>query len=395
MAWPKLRRRKSPGAVGNGNSATSHGSPSNVTAQDSAAKDQTARDGTANGSTATLGRAASTSPAPDNTPATPSAWPNANGSAAPSPANAPEAAETAEGPADVPFWEWEPSGESGEQGEDPRDGTGDRAAASARGRASSEPAVTPVEPAGEEPQREGIGQHLGNLAHLSANPRMRAWQRRAIIAIIVGVAFLLISHSWRLGLTLAVLAAIADTIYRSRRPVTRKGAGKLNAAQRRTRKQLAKLKRAGYQAIHAVHIPGSDEQIDHFVVGRAGVFSIDSEAWDKRMPVRTSSHRQLYLGPQSMRGRLEHAQWESEQVAARLRGELGGPVAVRPAMAVYGPKIPWDVATIRDVDVFSGPRLRKYLRRRARQNGDHLLSAAEIERISQAAEKAFPHEETA
>ena len=43
------------------------------------------------------------------------------------------------------------------------------------------------------------------------------------------------------------------------------------------------------------------------------------------------------------------------------------PVTVRPAMAVYGPKIPWDVATIRDVDVFSGPRLRKYLRRRARQ----------------------------
>ena len=37
-------------------------------------------------------------------------------------------------------------------------------------------------------------------------------------------------------------------------------------------------------------------------------------------------------------------------------------------MAVYGPKIHWDVATIREVDVFSGPRLRKYLRRRAKNS---------------------------
>ena len=67
-----------------------------------------------------------------------------------------------------------------------------------------------------------------------------------------------------------------------------------------------------------------------------------------------------------MKDRLEHARWESERAADLLSGEMGKPVAVRPAMAVYGPKIPWDVATIREVDVFSGPRLRKYLRRRAR-----------------------------
>ncbi|HTQ90671.1 MAG TPA: NERD domain-containing protein, partial [Streptosporangiaceae bacterium] len=65
--------------------------------------------------------------------------------------------------------------------------------------------------------------------------------------------------------------------------------------------------------------------------------------------------------------------------------------AVRPAMAVYGPKVPWDVATIRDVDVFSGPRLRKYLRRRARNREVRPLGDEEIERIFKAANKAFPH----
>ena len=58
-------------------------------------------------------------------------------------------------------------------------------------------------------------------------------------------------------------------------------------------------------------------------------------------------------------------------------------------MAVYGPAIPFHVAEIRDVDVFSGPELRKYLRRRARTRGAHLLSPGEIERIDKAAHRAF------
>ena len=92
----------------------------------------------------------------------------------------------------------------------------------------------------------------------------------------------------------------------------------------------------------------------------------------------------------------------ASQLAARKRpkkpcrhpsrsGATGKPVIVRPAMAVYGPRIPWDVATIRDVDVFSGPRLRKYLRRRARQGEVRPLTDEEIERIFKAANEAFPH----
>jgi hypothetical protein len=121
------------------------------------------------------------------------------------------------------------------------------------------------------------------------------------------------------------------------------------------------------------------------------VFAIDSEAWDKRLPVRTRNARQLWHGPDSKKERLEHARWESQRAADLLSGAVGKPVSVRPAMAVYGPKIPWDVATIREVDVFSGPRLRRYLRRRARQSGVQLLTDAEIERIFTAAHQAFPH----
>ena len=288
--------------------------------------------------------------------------------------------------ADLPLWDWSPPGESvpddlaeepaGQQADPPR--------------AEWKLVVTPVEEVkgatGTQPP--GIGQRRGNLVHLATNPRMRVWRLRVVVAVLIMVAFSILV-SWQFGLTLAVIAVIADTIYRSRRNYS--GTGRMTGAQRRTRRQLAKLGRAGYRAMNGNLIPDSEEQIDHLVVGPAGVFAIDSEAWDKHLIVRTRNARQLWHGPFSMKDRLEHARWESQRAADMLSGEMGKPVAVRPAMAVYGPKIPWDVATIREVDVFSGPRLRKYLRRQARQADVRPLTGEEIERIYAAANKAFPH----
>jgi hypothetical protein len=376
MAWPRLRNRRS--------RASQEGEHNGATAEP-ASKD------------------------PEREPAvwTRPTWPGDNGgsgAATSSPARA-DAPETRADEADVPFWTW---GRSAEPDlDDPADalqpdrpeypdgpdaeyrsGTA-TAGPDDRFRPRQEPVVTPVGNEGEE--REGIGEHLGNLAHLSADPRMRAWQRRAIIAVIVGVAFTIVLN-WRWGLTFAVLAAIADTIYRSRTVFNGPDGARLDAAQRRTVRQLARMERRGYRAVHCVPIPDSDDQIDHLVVGPAGVLAIDSEAWDRRVPVRTSSHRQLWHGSTNMKDRLEHARWESEQAAELLSGELGRPVSVRPAMAVYGPKIPWHVATIRDVDTFSGPNLRKYLKGRARQVKGQRLSRSEVERIDKAAHAAFLHD---
>jgi hypothetical protein len=252
-----------------------------------------------------------------------------------------------------------------------------------------EPTVRPVPVQADEPRRDGIGQHLGSLAHLSGDPRWRAWQWRAVMATVIMVTFSIVAN-WLVGLTLAVLAVIADTIIRSRRTFVGPAGTRATVAQRHTRGQLGKLERAGYRALHNAPIPGSDDQIDHLVIGPAGVFAIDSEAWDKRLPVRTKSGKQIWHGPFSMKDRLEHARWESERAATLLSAAHGTYVTVRPAMAVYGPKIPWDVATIRDVDVFSGPKLRRYLRHVARQDDTRLLSDGEIERIAKEARSVFP-----
>ena len=113
--------------------------------------------------------------------------------------------------ADLPLWDWSPPAEPSRVTEEPP-----AAEAADPPRPEWKPVVTPVEEAGEEPRPPGIGQRRGNLAHLSANPRMRVWRLRIVVAVIVMVAFSILV-SWQFGLTLAVLAVIADTIYRSRR----------------------------------------------------------------------------------------------------------------------------------------------------------------------------------
>jgi Nuclease-related domain len=306
-----------------------------------------------------------------------------------------DAAETDSG--DRPFWEsWGRVDEAAglDEPDDglPEDGPADDAVTDVdpRPRRSWESVSAAAGQTREQPpQAEGIGQHLGSLTHLSADPRMRAWRRRIIVAVIAGVLFGYLLKDWRWGLTFAVLAAIADTIIRSRTVFKGPAGVRLTKAQKHTLRQLSGLERKGYRALHILPIPDSEEQIDHLVIGPAGVFAIDSEDWDKRMPVRTSNHRQLWHGPRSMKDRLEHAHWEASQAAALLSAQAGRPVSVRAAMAVYGPKIPWDVAEIRDVDVFSGPRLRIYLRRRARRRDAGPLTPSEVEHVDKAAHAAF------
>ena len=116
----------------------------------------------------------------------------------------------------------------------------------------------------------------------------------------------MIWQGWRLGVTAAALVAIADTVYRSR---TRRSSGgvRVTSAQRRTRRRLFLLRPAGYVALHRRAIPGSDSVIDHLVIGPAGVFALDSERWDRRLPVRNASAGLLYHGPFSQEERLVHA----------------------------------------------------------------------------------------
>ncbi|HTW03193.1 MAG TPA: nuclease-related domain-containing protein [Streptosporangiaceae bacterium] len=224
---------------------------------------------------------------------------------------------------------------------------------------------------------------------MAGDPRLPIWIGRALMAAVVGIA-VLVWQGWRLGLTAAALVAIIDTIYRSRTTSVIPAAIRVTSAQRRTQRRLFLLRPSGYVALHRRAIPGSDSVIDHLVIGPGGVFAVDSERWDRRLPVRSNSAGLLYHGPFSQKDRLKHASWEAAQATRLLSRALGEPITVRPAMAIYGPTIPWIVATLDGVDVFSGRRVGKYFRRQTRTSRGSRLDAGQVEDIHVAAATALP-----
>jgi len=231
--------------------------------------------------------------------------------------------------------------------------------------------------------------HRPPTTGLAADPRVPVWITRAIAAAVAGFA-IAIWLNWRLGVTAAALVAIADTIYRSKTTAFVPAAARVSSAQRRTRRRLAMLRMNGYVTLNARPIPGSDQVIDHLVIGPAGVLAVDSERWDRRLPVRLAVGGQIYHGPFSQRHRLEHARWEAAQAARLLSDATKQAIDVRPVMVIYGPKIPWNVIGLLGVDVFSGSQLRKYLRRQVRARRPKRLDEQQIRVIQEAAEQVLP-----
>jgi Nuclease-related domain len=222
----------------------------------------------------------------------------------------------------------------------------------------------------------------------AADPRVPVWIRRAVIAVVIGVAvgwWL----NWRIGLTVAALIAIVDTVYQSKTMSVIPASARVIAAQRRTQRRLATLRPSGFLALNARSIPGSPSVIDHLVVGPPGVYAVDSEYWDRRLSVRAGAGNVLYHGPANKKERLVHARWEATQAARLLGAALQQEIRVRPVMVIYGPKIPWAVARLRGVDVFSGAGIRKYFRRQVRAS-HYRLSSAQVNRIYEVAAKALP-----
>jgi Nuclease-related domain len=227
------------------------------------------------------------------------------------------------------------------------------------------------------------------LARLSADPRLRMWLVRAAACVAVGVVLAVVTD-WRIGFTAAVLVAIGDTLFRARTSAVIPARVRLTSAQRKTRRRLARLAPSGYLALHSRHIPGTTAAIDHLVIGPAGVFAVDSERWDRRLPVRASHGGNLYHGPYPQADRLREARWEAELASELIGAELGEPVRIRPAMVIYGPSVPWDVVRIAGVDVFCGRRLRKYLRRETAASRAHRLDERQIELVHAAAARVLP-----
>jgi hypothetical protein len=224
--------------------------------------------------------------------------------------------------------------------------------------------------------------------HLSQDPRARIWLIRGLVAFVIFIG-VTIAVDWRIGLTVAIAYVAADSILRSKTTSVVPSGVRVTSAQRFTRRRLRILQSAGYVALNARKIPGTKHVIDHVVVGPAGVFTLDSQRLDRRLPIRVIDGM-LYHGRMSMEPRLDHAQHEAQHAATLIAAELGKRVRVLPAMVLYGPSISWVVMKVKGVDVFDGSRVGTYFRRQTKAVGEKRLSADQIAMVLTAAANALP-----
>jgi hypothetical protein len=234
----------------------------------------------------------------------------------------------------------------------------------------------------ERPKEETYGDMIGD-------PQVQRWIRRAVAALALGLLVAILINL-PVGLIAAILVVVGDVMLKGRKESSVAAWRKPSMAERKTERQLRGMEKAGYRTLHARAVPQDDEgasdgQIDHLVIGPTGVYAVDSEKWDKRLPVRAMSHRKLFLGPFNKKTDLDEARWESEQASKLISSELGYEVPVQPSLAIYGPAISWKVLMVRDVDVYAGARARNYLRRRPK-----ILTSVDVDRIYEAAERVLP-----
>lgn len=213
---------------------------------------------------------------------------------------------------------------------------------------------------------------------------VRRWLLRVAACLVIAVVVGVLLSSWRVGVTAGAAALVSFIVYTSQRQSEIPQWRRPSSAPRRTEAQLRIMQRFGYRVLHARRIQDGNGQIDHFIVGRRGAFTIDSEAWDKRLPIRNKLEK-LYHGPFSKNERIDEALAEARNAERLLSEELGRPIKVRAALAIYGPSMPWDSHRIRGVDIIVGTKVRKWLR-----SGKDRLTEEETEEIYQAAQKVLP-----
>ncbi|KUP96704.1 nuclease [Thermobifida cellulosilytica TB100] len=213
---------------------------------------------------------------------------------------------------------------------------------------------------------------------------VRRWLPKAAACLVAVLVLGLLTGSWRVGVTAGAAVLVGFVVYTSQRQSEVPQWRRPSSAQRRTEAQLRVMQRFGYRVLHARRIQDGNGQIDHFIVGRRGAFAIDSESWDKRLPLRNKLE-QLYHGRFSKNERIDEALAEARNAERLISQELGREIKVRPALAIYGPSMPWDSHRLRGVDIIVGTKVRKWLR-----SGKDRLSEEEIEEIYQAAKKVLP-----
>ncbi|MBB2909799.1 hypothetical protein FHS43_001045 [Streptosporangium becharense] len=237
--------------------------------------------------------------------------------------------------------------------------------------------------------RPGLSDGAGSSAQERYRELWAEGRRRRLVvrAALTLAAFLVVGWLWNwwAAAVVAAVVALADTVHRWRSHEAvrtwRKGA----QGERRTARMLRPLRRRGYTVLHDRALPSSRANVDHLVIGSTGVFVVDTKNWRKDRRV-TRRGRYVHIGGTWGDKAVRSVRYESRRVAEVLGRATGRPVDVTPLLAIHGPNVPLlRVIRVEGVPLLRASQVRGWITR-----GTGRLSAEEVARLSEAAERLFP-----
>jgi hypothetical protein len=122
---------------------------------------------------------------------------------------------------------------------------------------------------------------------------------------------------------------------------------------------------------HDLAVPGSDANLDHLVIGRSGVFVIDSKQWTGE--VRQGADGLVWHNHYRLDRTLEAVRWEAERVGRLLDTRAAA------LLCVHGAHIQGGGLDTQGVAIVPARLLRGAL------GDDRVLSDAEVELLASAA----------
>jgi Nuclease-related domain len=138
--------------------------------------------------------------------------------------------------------------------------------------------------------------------------------------------------------------------------------------ERRTARLLDRLTRDGYVVFHDLAVPGSDANLDHLVIGRSGVFVIDTKQWTGQ--VRQGADGLVWHNHYPLDRTLETVRWEAQAIGCLLGTRAAA------LLCVHGAHVQGGGVEAQGVAIVPAARLRDAL------GHDRVLSDADVELLA-------------
>lgn len=184
-----------------------------------------------------------------------------------------------------------------------------------------------------------------------ARLRRRRWGVVAVVAVVAAAAVW-----WWAGPVPAAVAAAAVTLAAPAPKATR--SWRIGAqGERDTARLLRPLRLLGWRTLHDRRVPGQSGNIDHLVVGRGGVFAVETKSWSGTVTVDEAGWR---VDGRRADKYLDEVRREAD--AARRALVRGGvELDVEPVICVHRAELPSAEFLVDGVTVVAASRLRRLL----------------------------------